>query len=65
MRRKVWTAMVSDAPCNRCVSQSCASAPQLGRFRECFQARRATWLGREDSDFDMASRNRMLSPVQE
>lgn len=33
--------------CSSDVSQRCASAPQLGRFRQQFQAEREIWLGRE------------------
>lgn len=41
---------MDDTLCSSDVSQRCASAPQLGRFCERFQAWRPIWLGREDTN---------------
>lgn len=47
-RRKMWTAIEHDFLCSRSVSQSCASAPQPGRFCSVFNCgQRAGWGGRD------------------
>jgi len=42
-----------------------ASAPVTCRIRGRIPERHNAWLGREDSNLDMANWNRMLSPVRE
>ncbi len=59
----MWTAIAGDTLCSSDVSQRCASAPQLGRFCEQFQAWQASWLGREGSNLRMGESKSPALPL--
>ena len=45
------------------VQQRCEAAPQPGRFRQLFQEKRSTWLGREGSNLRMAESKSAALPL--